>query len=145
HRLPPHRAALRGIDAEALQLCEGGRLAGAPVHAAVRDEIERGDALGHARGMVVAGRHEDDAVAEPDAPRPLRGGRQEDLGRRRVRVLLEEVMLDFPRGIDAEAISELDLVERVLEEAPLAVRSPRPWKLVLVEDAESHAVASWNG
>jgi len=42
--------------------------------------------------------------------------------------------------IDAEPVRELDLVERVLEQALLAVRCPRPRKLVLVEDPESHPV-----
>jgi hypothetical protein len=36
-----------------------------------------------------------------------------------VRVLLEEVVLDLPRVVDAEAVGELDLVERLLEEALL--------------------------
>ena len=43
----------------------------------------------------------------------LRGG-EEHLGRARVRVLLEEVVLDLPDVVDAEPVGELDLLERVL-------------------------------
>jgi hypothetical protein len=48
------------------------------------------------------------------------------------------VVLDLPRVVDAEAVRELDLVERVLEEALFAVRVPRPGQLMLVEDPEAH-------
>jgi len=48
-------------------------------------------------------------------------------------------MLDFPRVVDAEPVGELDLVERLLEQALLAVRGPRSRELVLVEDSESHS------
>ena len=114
--LAPHRPPLGRVDAEALELGARGGLAGAPVDAAVGDEVERGDALGDARRVVVAGRHQHDAVAEADALRALRRGGQEDLGRRGVRVLLEEVVLDLPGVVDAEPVGQLDLVERVLEE-----------------------------
>jgi hypothetical protein len=88
--------------------------------------------------MVVAGRHEDDPVPEPDALGALARGGEEDLGRRGVRVLLEEVVLHLPRVLDPEAVGQLDLLERVLDEAELAVGSPGARQLVLVEDAELH-------
>jgi hypothetical protein len=66
--LAPHGAPLGRVDAEAFQLGARRGLAGAPVDAAARHEVERGEALRHPRGRVVAGRHEDDAVAETDAP-----------------------------------------------------------------------------
>jgi len=84
----------------------------------------------------------DDAVTETDTPRPLRGRAQEHLGRRRVRVLFEEVMLDHPRVVVAEAIGQLDLGQRVLEDLVLAAGRPRPRKLMLVKDAEFHRSAS---
>jgi hypothetical protein len=43
-----------------------------------------------------------------------------------VRVFLEEVVLDLPRVVDAEAIGELDLIERVLEQPELGALVPRP-------------------
>ena len=49
-------------------------------------------------------------------------------------------MFDLPRHVDADPVGDLDLFERVLEQPMLAVLVPRPWKLVLVEDAELHAV-----
>ena len=105
---------------------------------AAREEIERGDALGHP-DRVIRGEL-DDAVAEPDAARPLAGRTQKDLGCRRVRVLLEEVVLDHPRIVVAEAVGQLDLREHVREQAALALVCPRPRQLRLVEDADLHRV-----
>ena len=70
--------------------------------------------------------------------RALRRGGEEHLGRARVRVLLEEVVLDLPRVVDADAVGVLDLFERVLDQLVLGVVVPRPRQLVLVEDAELH-------
>ena len=54
----------------------------------------------------------------------LRGG-EEHLGRRGVRVLLEEVVLDLPHVLDAELVGELDLLERVLDQLRARCRRPR--------------------
>ena len=62
-----------------------------------------------------------------------------------MRVLLEEVVLDFPDEIEAHAVGELDLLERVGDELSLAVVPPRARQLVLVEDAEAHGSADANG
>ena len=135
----PHRALLLGVDHEAAELGFRRRLTGAEVDATVRDEVERRDALGDARRMVERRRRLHDAVTEPDVLRALRRRREEHLGRARVRVLLEEVVLDLPHVVDAELVGELDLLERVLEQLVLGVVGPRPRQLVLVEDAELHA------
>ena len=124
-RLLPHVALLHVVDAEALQLDARAGLAGAPLDAAVAHQVERRDALGDARRMVVARRHERDAVAEADVLRALAAGGEEDLGRGGVRVLLEEVVLDLPGVVDAEPVGELDLVERLLEQPVLAARRPQ--------------------
>src|SRR2546425_552810 len=63
---------------------------------------------------------------------------RKDLGCRRVRVLLEEVVLDHPGVVIAETIGQLDLSQGVLKDLVLAAGRPRPRQLVLVEDAESH-------
>jgi hypothetical protein len=55
-----------------------------------------------------------------------------------VRILLEEVVLDLPRVVDAKPVGQLDLAERVLEELELAAFRPRARELVLVKDAEAH-------
>ena len=59
--------------------------------------------------MVVARCHQRNAVAEPDAFGALRAGREEHLGRRGMRILLEKVMLDLPDVIDADPVGELHL------------------------------------
>ena len=100
------------------------------------DQVERGDALGDARGRVGGELH--DAVAEPDVLGALAGGAEKHLGRRRMRVLLEEVVLDLPGVVVAEPVGQLDLVERVLIELAFVVRPPRARQLQLVEDAEFH-------
>ena len=70
--------------------------------------------------------------------RPLAGGSQEDLGRRRVGVLLEEVVLHLPDVVEAQPVGQLDLVEGVLEQDVLVVGTPRTGQLVFVEDPEPH-------
>src|SRR2546425_3265149 len=134
-----------GPDAEALELHARGGLAGAELDPPARDQVEHRDALGDARGMIVAGRHEDDAVAEADAlgARGARG--QEDLGRRGVRVLLQEVVLDLPGVVDPEPVGQLHLRERLVDEAHLAVLLTGSGELVLVEDAELHGRGSSSG
>ena len=63
-----------------------------------------------------------DAVAEPDVPGPLAGRAEEDFRRGRVRVFLEEVVLDLPRVVVAEPVGQLHLGQRVLVKLPLVVR-----------------------
>ena len=53
-------------------------------------------------------------------------------------VLLQKVMFDLPHEVDAEAIGERDLLERVLDEPVLALRLPGPAHLMLIEDPELH-------
>ncbi len=48
-------------------------------------------------------------------------------------------MLDLPDAVEAEAIGQLDLVERVLQQSVLAVVRPRARQLVLVKQTEAHA------
>ena len=104
-------------------------------------EVERRDALRDARRMVVA------AAASSTMPCPRRirfvrcgAGGEEHLGRRGVRVLLEEVVLDLPGVVDARAGRRARPAR-----APRwtsCARSPslpRPRQLVLVEDPELHA------
>ena len=144
----PHGALLLGVDHEPAELGLGRRLTGAEVGPAVAHEVEHRDALGDPRGMVERRRRLHDAVTEADVLRALRRGREEHLGRAGVRVLLEEVVLDLPRVLDADAVGVLDLLERVLDQPVLGVLLPRPRQLVLVEDAELHACCSvpsaWN-
>ena len=70
-----------------------------------------------------------DAVTEADAFRALAGGGQQHLGRGTVAVLLEEVVFDRPDAVEAEAVGELDLIERVLVQLVLVVGPPWPGQL----------------
>ena len=89
-------------------------------------------------GMVERRRRLHDAVAEPDALRALRHRGEEHLGRARVAVLLEEVVLHLPHVVDAELVRELALLERVLDQRDFGVVTPRPRQLMLVEDPDFH-------
>src|SRR5262245_47570896 len=57
---------------------------------------------------------------------------------RAVGVFLKEVVLHRPGIVEPEAVSELDLGKRVLDQLALSVLFPRLWQLQLVEDAELH-------
>ena len=137
--LLPHRALLRRVDLEPAELRLRRRLARAEVGAPARHEVEHRDPLGDARGMVERRRRLHDAVTEPDALRALRHRGEEHLGRARVAVLLEEVVLHLPHVVDAELVGELALLERVLDQRDFGVVTPRPRQLVLVEDPDLHA------
>src|SRR4030095_11923407 len=90
--------------------------------------------------MVVLRNDVPDTVSEPDVFCPRGACGKEHLRRRRMGIFLEEVMFDFPRIIDTEAIGDLDLLERVVEQLLFSTVGPRPRQLMLVEDSEFHAV-----
>ncbi len=72
--------------------------------------------------------------------RGLRGDRREHhLGRRAVRVLLEEVVLDAPDGVEPELVGKARLLERVQVDLLLDARCERPRNRQLEEDPELHA------
>jgi hypothetical protein len=102
----------------------------------VAQQVERAHPLGHA-GRVVRGEL-DDPVRQPDPLGALTRRGEEDLRRRGVAVLLEEVVLDLPGEVVPQPIGQLDLREGLLEEVVLAALVPGARKLVLVEDAELH-------
>ena len=135
-RLLPHVALVAHAPAEGMQLHRALPLAEAELDAAAAQQIQRADALGDADRVI--GRELDHPVAEPDALGALARRAEEHLRRRGVRVLLEEVVLHLPGIVVAEPVGQLDLRQRVLEQAILALPAPRPRKLMLVEDPESH-------
>src|SRR4051812_37245402 len=47
-------------------------------------------------------------------------------------------MLDLPDVIDAEAVGQFDLGQRILEQAMLGVAVPWAGQLVLIEESETH-------
>ena len=142
-RFLPHQLLLFARDAEAAQLHLRGRLARAELDAAIGDLVERRDALGDAGRVVVTGRHQRDAVAQPDVLRALAGGGEEYFGRGGVGILFQEVVLDLKDVVEPELVGELDLVQSVLENAVLLVRVPlvavvRLGKLMFVKETEFH-------
>jgi hypothetical protein len=141
-QLLPLRPLGLAVDAEPFELGPARGLARAELDAPPGDEVEHRGGLGHARGMLVAEREREDPEAQADALRALRGGAEEHAGGARVRVLLEEVVLDLPHRIDPHAVGELDLLQGLLDEALLAVVAPRAGDLVLVEDPEAHGASA---
>ena len=137
-RLGPLGARGRPVDTEARELSARRALPRAELDAPVRDEVERRGSLGDPCRVLVAGRQRQDAEAQPDVLGPLGCGGEEDAGCTGVGVLLQEVVLGGPDGVVAEAVGELDLSQRLLQEAVLGARVPGPGKLVLVEQREAH-------
>ena len=121
-RVLPDLALLLEIHIERIELGRRRTFAHAELDAALGDEIETGD-VGCNLGWMIGGELKD-AVREPDSLGALAGGAEEHRRRGRVRILLEEMMLDFPRRVVAELVGQLHLVEGVLEELQLAVRLP---------------------
>jgi len=100
-------------------------------------ELEGGDALGDAGGMIVAGRRQHHAVTDadggwcarrrpPGTPRAPRSGRTPRGNGARL-----------PDVVDAQAIGQLDLRQRVLEQTMLGAGCPGPRQLVFVQKSES--------
>ena len=112
-----HLALGLHVAAERRQLGDRGALAHAELAAAVGEQIEHRDALGDARGMV--GGELEDAVAEPDLLGALARRGEEGFRRRRMRIFLEEMMLDHPGIVVADPVGGLELRQRVLIEPQL--------------------------
>ena len=77
-------------------------------------------------------------MSEADATRTLGRGGEEHLRGRRMRVFLEEVVIHLTGIVNAQAVRQLDLIQRVLEEAELGAGLPGTRQLVLIEDPEFH-------
>ena len=80
-------------------------------------------------------------MPEADALRARGGGGEEDLRRRAVGVLLEEVVLDGPRLVEAQLVGKLHLGEGVVVDLVFGEGMPGLGDGKLVEDAELHGVA----
>jgi hypothetical protein len=86
-------------------------------------------------------RHADhDAVAHADVLRDHGAGGEEQLRRRAVRVLLEEMVLDRPDMLEAKLVGQPHLLEAVVVNLPLAFARPWPRHGDFVEDPELHGV-----
>src|SRR5215471_16516407 len=140
HGLVEHGALVFHGALERLKLGNGGSLAHAELDAPVAQEVEHGDALCDADGMI--GGELENAVTQANVLGALTGGSQERLRRWAVGVFFEEVVLNHPGVVVACAIGELQLRQRVVIELELAVLLPGPRQLQLVENAELHRLAS---
>ena len=127
------------VAAERRQLGDRGALAHPEFDPAVAEEIEHRDALGDARRMI--GGELENAVAEPDVFGALGGGGEKGFRRGRVRIFLEEMMLDHPGMVVAEPVGGLQLRQRILIEPEFVARHPGARQLQLVKDAEFHDVS----
>src|SRR6516165_6895724 len=136
--LPPHRTTLSRVYTKPFEFRPRCGFARPPVDSAAGDQVEGRYTLSDARGGVVSRRHQDDAMSEADAPRTLGRGGEEHLRGRRMRVFLKEVVLHLPGIVNAQAVRQLDLIQRVLEEAELGAGLPGTRQLVLIEDPEFH-------
>src|SRR5437660_1275738 len=58
-----------------------------------------------------------------------------------MRVFFEEVVFDFPGVVNAQAIRQLHLLQRFLKQLLLGAIRPRAWQLMLIENAELHAMS----
>ena len=112
--------------------------AGAKFHAAIAEEIQRRDALGHPRRMVDVRRRLHDAMTDTDVPGALADRGQKNLRCRRVGVLFKEMMLGGPHVIVSALIGKHGLFERVLEQRVLGIAHPRPRELMFVKTAKFH-------
>ena len=108
------------------------------IEPAAGDDVERGRPLGDADRVVHLRHAHDGAVADADALGPRGDGGEEHLGRRAVRVLLEEVVLDRPHRVEAELVGQHRLLERVVVRLLLAGARQRRRHRQLEEDAELH-------
>ena len=114
-RFLPHVALVRARDPKTAQLQLRRRLTGAEFDPSAADQVERCDPFRDARGMIVSRWQQHDPVPQPNLLGALTRRGQKNLRRRRMCVLLQKVMLDFPHVIDSDLVGEFHLVERILE------------------------------
>ena len=91
----------------------------ADIEPAAGEQVEHGQSLGDADGVIELERHQYAAVADPDPLRAGRDERQEDLRRGHVRVPRERVMLDSPDRVEAHLFREHRLIDAIVEDTLL--------------------------
>ena len=109
--LVEHGPAVGGVDAEPSQLLLGDRTTDPELEPAPAHDVESGGGLGRADGVVKGRRQQAHAVADADAVGVLGQAGQKDLGGRRERVALQEVVLDLPHVVEAHLLGQDALLE----------------------------------
>ena len=139
--LVPDLSRLLDRDAECLGVVPGGAPAGAQVQTSVREDVERGRALGHP-DRVVTGQH-DHTVPQPDPGGAGRQRGQEHLRRRAVGDLLVEVVFGRPVVVEPDLLGQHGLGERVPVDPMVDVLALEPGlgRLHLRDEAELHGRA----
>ncbi len=127
------------VAAERRQLGDRGALPHPEFAAPLAEEIEYRDALGDTGGMI--GGELENAVTEPDAFGALAGGGEKGFRRRRMRIILQEMMFHHPGIVVAEPVGGFQLRQRVLVKLEFIAGLPRARQLQLIKDAEFHDVS----
>ena len=83
--------------------------------AGARKDIEESRSLGDTNGMIHFRYANHGRMADADLIGLHRRRGQEEIGRRAMRVLLQKMMLDRPRRVEAKLVRESDLLERILD------------------------------
>ena len=122
HELVPGLLGRVGVDAEAAELGPRRRARRAELEAPAGQDVEHRRPLGDPDRVVHLRHAHHRAVADADALGLHRHRGEEQLGRRAVRVLLEEVVLDGPHRVEAELVGQPRLLERVAVDGLLGGR-----------------------
>jgi hypothetical protein len=141
HELVPALLGRVGIGAEAAELGPGRRAAGADMQAPAREDIQRRGLLGDLDRMVELGNANHDAMPDLDILGQHRTRGEKQLGRRAVRIFLEEMVFDRPDMLEAQRIGELHLLEAVVVNRTLLLGRPGTRDRDLVEQAELHVAS----
>ncbi len=127
HRLVDLLRQIVQVVAECAGLLLRAALAHAEVHAALREDVERRDALGDLHRVVHCGRQADHAVTDADALGLSGDEGQHGLGRRGVRVIGERGVLDAPEHVEVLAVAGERELHRFLEYAAPRRRGSCRW------------------
>jgi hypothetical protein len=101
--------------------------------------IEGRYALGHPERVVDCRHCVNDPVSQANSSRALARGGEQDLRRRTVRILLQEMVLNRPCGPKTQLVRQLDLIEGLLDDPVLGVHIHRLGREELIHDGELHA------
>lgn len=103
-------------------------------------DIQGGDALGHADRMVVGLGQQNGAMSEPDLLGALAGRREHQFRRGAVRQLLQSVMLDREDMRKPGFVGQLDLIQHLAEFLGLLAFVPRLGHLDFIHQSDFHAI-----
>ncbi|MCY1222809.1 hypothetical protein D9M72_349140 [compost metagenome] len=127
------------VVAEGAGFLLGAALAHAKVHAALGQEVEGGDALGHLHRVVHGRRQTDHAVADADALGLAGDEGEHGFRRRHVGVVGQRGVFHAPESVETELVGEYGLLDGFVEDATVALAAGVD-RLCLVDQGEFHAL-----